>query len=116
MLQQATSKLSAFQCGVTINYYWRELVKGRLEVSEKLTEILKEIISEDKTGEDWLLTESCDMFQFPSFCGGYDATEQYFLFSYYGDNEKEWWFEIVLKVVPLILRSELLFIELFEPR
>ncbi|WP_196140650.1 hypothetical protein [Aliikangiella sp. G2MR2-5] len=87
-----------------------------LKINYELLQILNEIRSENKTDEDWSLIESCDMFQSPKYCGGYDATERCFLFSYFDENEKEWWFEIKLLDIPLILSGEISSIVLLDPK
>ena len=39
------------------------------------------------------------MFQGRDFVGGFDAAERAFTFSYYDSDDKEWWFQLPLKVV-----------------
>ncbi|MBP9752793.1 MAG: hypothetical protein KBD31_03175 [Proteobacteria bacterium] len=40
--------------------------------------------------------ESDDAFQTDHYVGGYDSTENAFCFSYYNDNNEEYWFQIKL--------------------
>lgn len=71
-------------------------------VENELIEICKEIIRQNKTEEEWKLIESSDMFQTENYCGGYDATEEAFCFSYY-DNAQEYWFQLTLDEIKDIL-------------
>jgi hypothetical protein len=47
--------------------------------------------------DEWRLIESDDMFQTSHFCGGFDAIENAFCFSYYDKERKEFWFQIDLE-------------------
>ncbi len=55
------------------------------------------------------------MFQTESYCGGFDADEREFTFSYYDTNSKEWWFQLSLETIEIILNGTLESIDLKEP-
>lgn len=46
------------------------------------------------------MIESSDMFQTKNFCGGFDAIENEFCFSYYNDD-KEFWFQLSLNDIKI---------------
>ncbi|MBN1906327.1 MAG: hypothetical protein JW927_14645 [Deltaproteobacteria bacterium] len=87
----------------------------QLKVDDELLSICNKIHAEGKSDEEWAEIESCDMFQSPKYCGGYDATEQGFWFSYYDQNKKEWWFEITTESLNKIIKGELQYLDLYEP-
>lgn len=66
----------------------------KIAVTEDLRSIAKEIMSADKTDEEWAEIESDDMFQAPSLTGGFDATERAFCFSLYTEDGLELWFQV----------------------
>lgn len=80
----------------------------KIQVGEELKKICKSIIEENKNECEWSLIESCDMFQTAHYCGGYDATEKAFCFSYYDDNGEEFWFQLTLKQIKEILEEQVL--------
>ena len=45
----------------------------------------------------WAEIESDDMFQSASFCGGFDANEKAFLFSWYTNDTEAYWFQLSLE-------------------
>ena len=53
----------------------------------------------------WAEIESCDMFQTSNYCGGFDADEQAFCFSYFDPNNQEFWFQIDLQQVKSIANN-----------
>jgi hypothetical protein len=63
-------------------------------VDELFYQICKQIISEDKSLQEWAVSESDDMFQNERYCGGFDADEMMFCFSFYNDDNKEYWFQV----------------------
>ena len=71
----------------------------KIAVTQELRDILRQILDEGRTPNDWATIESDDMFQSEHFCGGFDATERAFCFSLYHDNGKEYWFQITLEDV-----------------
>lgn len=82
-----------------------------LEVDDELKAICKQIEAKNLLAEEWCEAESGDEFQSEHFCGGYDADEDAFCFSFYDGNRTEWWFQITLDEVTRILRSEFTGIE-----
>lgn len=88
---------------------------NQLQVDDELKSICREIQSESKIDDEWAEIQSCDMFQTKKYCGGYDAIEQSFWFSYYDKNESEWWFEISLSQIRKIVDGELNYLDLYEP-
>jgi hypothetical protein len=80
-----------------------------------LRAICRQIVSEGKTIEEWGQVESDDTFQRGKYVGGYDATEQQFLFSYHDDMGKEWWFFFPLLIAEKIARGDDYYLDLHEP-
>ena len=68
-------------------------------ITDEFRAICREITTENKNLEEWADIESDDMFQNESFVGGFDATEMEFTFSYYDNENKEWWFQISLNEI-----------------
>lgn len=83
----------------------------RLSTNEEFRAICAEILSTQKTDEEWSLVESGDWFQTESFTGGYDATEGAFCFSHYDSNRNEFWFQVTLSEVAEIAEGKLTQIE-----
>ena len=79
----------------------------KIGVTKELLALVKEISVESKTDEEWAGVEADDMFQSAHYCGGYDATERAFLFSYHDDNGAEYFFQFSTSDVPKILAGEL---------
>lgn len=78
-----------------------------LVVDEELKQICKEIVSENLNLNQWREIESDDMFQSTNYCGGFDATEDAFCFSYFLNKNQEFWFQIKIDEVYKILSSEI---------
>jgi hypothetical protein len=74
--------------------------------------VCRQIVDHGWADEDWAERESDDWFQTPSFCGGYDADERAFCFSYYDASGSEWWFQVRLLEALGISAGERLVIEL----
>ena len=68
----------------------------QVQVTNELIGMLEDIVRENKSDDEWALVESDDMFQSPHYCGGYDAIERAFCFSYYPDEGSEYWFQLTL--------------------
>ena len=77
-----------------------------IRISDELRQICERIVLEDKSEAEWALIESCDMFQTEHFNGGFDADEQAFCFSYYDENESEFWFQMSLSEVADIISGK----------
>jgi hypothetical protein len=67
-----------------------------IPVPEEFADIARQIIAEGRTDDEWAEIESDDMFQSPSFVGGYDAVEGAFCFSYFDQSRNEYWFQLEL--------------------
>lgn len=65
-------------------------------MNDELLAICQKIVREDLALEKWAEIESCDMFQSPNFCGGFDANERAFLFSWHANETEEYWFQLYL--------------------
>ena len=59
-------------------------------------EICRKISQENLDLNEWNLIESSDQFQTNKYCGGFDGTENEFTFSYFDDNNIEFWFQLPL--------------------
>ena len=79
----------------------------KINVTDEFKAICKDILNEDKTKEQWAEIESDDMFQTNSFCGGYDADEVAFCFSFYNDNGDEYWFQVTLEEIEKVVSGDL---------
>jgi hypothetical protein len=75
-----------------------------IAVSHELLEICDKILAERRTTEEWAEIESDDMFQSPSYCGGFDADEGAFCFSFYDERRNEFWFQLTLEEVVTLIR------------
>lgn len=79
-------------------------------IDEELKILLSQIVEKNKTEKEWSEIESDDMFQSKIYSGGYDSDEQAFCFSLY-KNGKEFWFQITLGEVILIVNGDMNFIK-----
>ncbi len=86
----------------------------KLKVNNEFIEILKKINSEAKTIEQWRKVESSDMYQTANFCGGFDATEDEFTFSYYGNDSIEYWFQFSIEIIGELINGLIQELELSE--
>jgi hypothetical protein len=64
---------------------------------------------------EWAAFESCDQFQSPHYCGGFEADEGAFCFSYYDLSGVESWFTLSLSQAQAIAHGASLGLELREP-
>jgi hypothetical protein len=87
----------------------------KLGISNELKEICINIMNEKLSIESWKEIESSDMFQTENFCGGFDACEEAFLFSYYS-AEREYWFQLNLKDMEEIVLGSKISIDLQETK
>jgi len=78
----------------------------RIAITDEFRKICEDIIKENKSQDEWAMIESDDMFQAKSYCGGYDADEAAFCFSYYDDNNIEYWLQVNLEEVKKIANKE----------
>lgn len=82
-------------------------VPPEIDVSEQLRAICQEISESDWSESDWAEHESDDWWQTEELCGGYDATESAFCFSYFAAAGEEYWFQFSLADVPKIASGEI---------
>ncbi|PKV50921.1 hypothetical protein ATE84_2990 [Aquimarina sp. MAR_2010_214] len=85
---------------------------SRLKINSDFISICNQIQKENLDLEVWCLIESSDQFQANNFCGGFDATEEEFCFSYYEKNEIEYWFQFPLADIERFVNGEIKEIEL----
>lgn len=78
------------------------------KLEKDFTEICRIIISENKTLQEWSEIESSNMFQIGAYSGRFDATEEEFTFSYYNQDNEEFWFQIPLSEIRKVLNGEIL--------
>lgn len=83
-------------------------------VDHNFKQLCQGIIDENRSIEQWAEVESDDMFQEGDISGGFDATEMEFCFSVH-INDKEYWFQISLNKLPLIVSGEIDKIEITYP-
>src|SRR5882724_1766754 len=70
-----------------------------LNIDEEFRAICREIRSQNLTIIRWRQIESDDMFQSKSYCGGFEACDDAFCFSYYDSTGQEFWFQLTLQEV-----------------
>jgi hypothetical protein len=66
------------------------------EAQSELRTICSSIVARQWNEDTWSSHESDDEFQTEHLCGGFDATEREFCFSYYSSDGKEYWFQFPL--------------------
>jgi hypothetical protein len=80
-------------------------MKMEFPLDDELRKLLLLIQAENKSEAEWAEIESGDMFQTKSYCGGFDAIEMEFCFSYYSKTN-EYWFQFSLDEVNDFLSSQ----------
>ena len=78
----------------------------QVPISDELRSIADQIEKENFSETDWADREACDMFQTRSFCGGYDADEHAFLFSWYASDGNEYYFALSREDVRVIASGD----------
>jgi hypothetical protein len=68
----------------------------RIPITKELISICNQINDKGYSIEQWKDIESSDMFQTEQFCGGFDADESEFCFSYFAEDRNEYWFQFTL--------------------
>ncbi|MCA8958975.1 MAG: hypothetical protein KDC38_00620 [Planctomycetes bacterium] len=66
-------------------------------VDDELRGICRDILSRGSEEASWLAGSHSDTFQTEAFCGGFDAEERAFCFSWYRPDGVEVWFEFSLE-------------------
>ena len=79
----------------------------KLQVEQELLSLCKEIVEANRSASQWRRFESDDMFHNEHFCGGFDAGEDAFCFSYYNPSGTEFWFQLTLSEVRQVVSGEL---------
>ena len=77
-------------------------------VDNQLKEICASIESQALNENEWADKESDDEFQTQNYCGGFDADENAFCFSYFTPSGSELWFQFNLNEASLIKSGALL--------
>ena len=77
------------------------------QVNPEFISICRKILDENLDLHNWSLIESDDQFQTENYCGGFDATENEFCFSYYKNNGIEYWFQLSLSDINSIAKEEI---------
>lgn len=77
----------------------------QIPITEEFVEIAKAIVASNRSLAQWAELESDDEFQTKQYCGGFDADEQAFCFSYYSDL-REFWFQVSLEQAESIARGQ----------
>ena len=75
------------------------------EIDAEFISICQDILKEDLDLEEWGLIESCDQFQTVNYCGGFDATENEFTFSFFDKKRDEYWFQLPLTDISKVARG-----------
>lgn len=83
----------------------------KITITDEFRSICHEIIKENKSIEEWAAVESDDMFQTKSFCGGYDADEGAFCFSYDDSNGNEYYYQLSLEGIKKVANHEITILE-----
>ena len=78
----------------------------------EFVEICREIRADNLTVAEWREVESDDMFQSEHFCGGFEAIEDAFCFSYYSPDGQEYWFQITLEEAQRVAACELIMLDI----
>ncbi len=75
------------------NHYVKYYDIKNIKIDLEYKKICNGIIKRNLSLSEWKEIESSDEFQTENYCGGFDATENEFCFSYYDDEKKEYWFQ-----------------------
>ncbi len=78
----------------------------KIGIDQEFREICEKIISKKLTENEWVEIESSDEFQTENYCGGFDATEMEFCFSFYNKNQ-EYWFQLSLTDIKRVKNGEM---------
>lgn len=82
------------------------------QIKFEFLSLCNDILDENLDLENWRLIESSDQFQTDNYCGGFDAIENEFTFSYYDEEKKEYWFQLSLEDVQKVRDGEIVEVEL----
>jgi hypothetical protein len=65
-----------------------------ISVDETFRRICEEILASGLSEREWAERESSDWFQDGPYCGGFEAIEKAFCFSYHTADGTEYWFQV----------------------
>ena len=94
------------------DYYGEECDLIKIGIDEEFKQICERILARNYNLNQWAEIESSDEFQTENYCGGFDATEMEFCFSYYQEKQ-EYWFQLNMTDIKRITGME---IEFLYPR
>jgi hypothetical protein len=78
-----------------------------IRIDDELLAIMRSIKQQALSQGKWAEQESDDEFQTNHYCGGYDADEKSFCFSWYDSNHKEYWFQFSLDEIEEVLAGNI---------
>jgi|KBSMisStaDraftv2_1062788.scaffolds.fasta_scaffold1702452_1 hypothetical protein len=84
-------------------------------VDSELRALASEIVSWIASEAHWREFEGDDLFQSPNYCGGYEALEEAFTFSYYDSERREWWFQLTADEVQSVAEGQTAVVVTREP-
>ncbi len=87
----------------------------RLQITDELRIVCRSIVNDARTTDEWAASESDDEFQTEHLCGGFDAEERSFLFSWFAADD-EWWFSLTPEQASEIADGADVAIELRHPQ
>lgn len=82
------------------------------KIDIEFKEICNRILRRNFSLQEWQEIESDDEFQTENYCGGFDATENEFCFSYYDNDKNEFWFQCSLSEIEQIVNGKITEIEI----
>jgi hypothetical protein len=85
-----------------------------IKLDDKFRSICQEIIGANKTEEEWAEIEASDMFQDEHYCGGFDASNNAFVFGYYADDGKQFSFLLNLNEISEVLSGRMTKVDAIE--
>lgn len=86
-----------------------------LNHDQEFVAIARHIAERQLSPSQWAEIESCDMFQSDHYCGGFEALEEAFCFSFLDTDDREWWFQISLDEALSVAKGHELQVELCRP-
>lgn len=75
-------------------------------IESELRDICQDIVDRDQSLDEWREMASSDEFQGERYSGGFEAEEDAFSFSYYGDDSTELFFQFSLEEAAEIASGE----------
>ncbi len=77
----------------------------QVQVDNDLLAIAREILDSNRSKAEWAEVESDDMFQLGSWCGGFEALEGAFTFSYYRNDGQEFWCTLTIEELRMLVEG-----------